>query len=145
MCGVEDHTNDEEEHKRISLDADLGFIDPRAATDRTLTGLCQPVRLEHEIAGTAFCGNYRHAITGRFRGSDRMPQILLGIRALQTKVAGNRRHRPRLCGQELDQILSYGHFAHFRCLGERRRGTSSRSRLTLDYQAAGVARAEERP
>jgi hypothetical protein len=107
--------------RRSSVDADLGFIDPCTATDWTLARFREPVRLEYEFAGTAFCGNYRHKIAGRLCGSDRMPQILFGIRTLQTEVARDCRYRPRLCGQQLDQILSDRHVAHFRWLTDPRR------------------------
>jgi hypothetical protein len=73
----------------VSTQSDLRFEQPRAFAVRTPARLCEAIRVEYESTILASRGDHFHLMAGRDRRTQRMAQILFGVAAPQTHVAGD--------------------------------------------------------
>jgi hypothetical protein len=71
---------------RSGLDPDLSFVEPRAATLRTLTRFGQSIRCEHESALFTPGRLDDHTVPGRFGRSNRVVKIILDITAIEPEL-----------------------------------------------------------
>ena len=126
---------------RLSLslgppNADLRLVQPRAPASRTLARLRELLFVEGESAGSTAGGDDEDLVAGGFGRTQRVTQIVLDVTALQAKLPRKPRHRPRLVGQQRQQIRSkhqriLQRAQAFEVLGGRRRNhLTSSSRVT---------------
>jgi hypothetical protein len=79
-------------HSSFGGDADLSFVQPRPAADRTFAGLRQPIFAEREPARAAARRLDRDAVARGTRRSDEVTEIVLDISTSEPKLSGNRRY-----------------------------------------------------
>ena len=92
-----------------SFDADLCFIEPGATAHGTLPWLRQLPFAKCEPARAAARRLHHDAVARSPRGPNQVTHVLFDVTAFEAEVSRDRRDRPWLSGEGLQEILTEGH------------------------------------
>ena len=88
------------------FDPNLRFIDASAPAGGALARLNQLLFTKPKPAGTASCRFDDDGVSGGTRGSDQMTQVVLDIAAGEAEITRERRHTPRLIGEQFEEVAA---------------------------------------